>query len=145
MLWLPLYLRQQKLSSRLLYQGRMRMTSAPLRTISVLMLSSTTYVVSTLLYVPMRGLGVVVYQTKSLTFGDACIQGKLNPAYQHSLDLKIVGGSLKSQTSDVGPTQVEEERLAKWKGTITRLKHAPLHWQRKAKMLVATQSQAVYA
>eukprot|EP00439_Symbiodinium_sp_Y106_P040362 s833_g4.t4 len=82
---------------------------------------------------------------KTFTFGDACIQGKLNPAYQHSLDFKIVGGSFKSQASVVGPTQVEEERLAKWKGTITRLKHAPLHWQRKAKMLVATQSQAVYA
>ena len=61
------------------------------------------------------------------------------------LNFKIVGGSFKSQASDVGPTQVEEERLDKWKGTITRLKHIPLHWQRKAKMLVATQSQSVYA
>ncbi|CAE7314212.1 hypothetical protein AK812_SmicGene29856 [Symbiodinium microadriaticum] len=68
---------------------------------------------------------------------------KLNPVY--SLNFKIVGGSFKSQASDVGPTQVEEERLDKWKGTITRLKHIPLHWQRKAKMLVATQSQSVYA
>ena len=82
---------------------------------------------------------------KTFTFGDACIQGKLNPAYQHSPNFKIVGGSFKSQASDAGPTQVEEERLAKWKGTITRLKHIPLHWQRKAKMLVSTQSQAVYA
>ena len=35
------------------------------------------------------------------------------------------------------------KRFKKWHGTICRLRHAPIPWKNKAKMLLATQTQAL--
>ena len=84
-----------------------------------------------------------ISNNKTVTFGDECTEDQLNPDYQHSLNFKVVGESFKSHASDVGPTQVEEERLDKWNGTTMRLKHILVHWPNPRWLLPLTTTQCM--
>ena len=62
----------------------------------------------------------------------------------HLEEFKIVGGSFVVQEQAGVATQLETQRLNKWKATVGRIRLVPRSWRDRAKMLQATQSQATY-
>ena len=81
---------------------------------------------------------------KTFTFGDPCAKHTVADDMEHLQQFKIVGGSLVARDNTSKQTEVEKERLEKWKATAGRIRMVPVSWKRRAIMLQATQSQAVY-
>ena len=81
---------------------------------------------------------------KCFTFGDEYVKGLLHPGFQHLEDFRIVGGSLVVRDDASFVTQLEQKRWDKWKGSIRRVRHVPLGWKQRARMMLAMQSQATF-
>ena len=81
---------------------------------------------------------------KCYTFGNTCLKGKLDFQYEHQHAFKIVGGSFISDDNSKSFAATEHSRYKKWTDTVKRMRHCPLPWRDKAKMLLATKSQATY-
>ena len=82
--------------------------------------------------------------TKSHTFGDDSIRGKLDAHYGHMHAFKLVGGSFVTQGAAPAASGVEQARMQTWAATVATMRYAPHPWRQKARMLLATQSQATY-
>ena len=63
---------------------------------------------------------------------------------KHLAAFKIVGGSLVVHDCANAITDVEQQRLDKWKRTLGRIRHVPRSWKERAVMMRATQAQAFY-
>ena len=81
---------------------------------------------------------------KSFTFGHPCLKRKIHVDFPHLQRFKIVGGSFVTEHQQANASEVEKGRFAKWHKTVIRLRHCPLPWRDKSKMLLATSSQATY-
>ena len=81
---------------------------------------------------------------KSFTFGHPCLKHKIHHDFRHLQVFKIVGGSFVSENQKANTSEVEKGRFAKWHATVKRMRHCPLPWRDKSKMLLATSSQATY-
>ena len=81
---------------------------------------------------------------KCNTYGNKCLKGCLDPDYSHHHAFKIVGGSFLAEIHDKNLAEVEGGRYAKWSATVLRMRHCPLPWRDKSRMLLATIAQATY-
>ena len=94
---------------------------------------------------PMKMLtGGSSLSPKTFTFGDNSLQGLLHAKYDHCETFRLVGGSFTVRQRAVSLTELEKKRFEKWHNTIRRLRYAPVPWKSKAKMLLATQTQALW-
>ena len=81
---------------------------------------------------------------KSFTFGHPCLKQRIQPDYKHLQNFKIVGGSFISEGQNSNASAVERGRFATWHATVCKMRYCPLPWRDKAKMMVATSSQATF-
>ena len=81
---------------------------------------------------------------KSVTFGHPCLKSKVHPEYDHFRKYKIVSGSFISESQNSNASDIESGRFAKWHESVLRMRHCPLPWRDKFKMLLATSTQATY-
>ncbi|CAK0878634.1 unnamed protein product [Prorocentrum cordatum] len=82
---------------------------------------------------------------KCFTFGDDCARGVLGDEVRHFRQFGIVGDSFAVRESADAETELELQRLAKWKLTVGRIRHVPRSWRDRARMMQATQAQAFFA
>jgi exonuclease III len=89
---------------------------------------------------------------KSFTFGDPALQGCVGDMYAHVSQFCLVGGSIvtgekKGDHGAAGPggaAAMEERRFERWRGAVGKIRRAPVPWERKADMLLATQRMATF-
>lgn len=81
---------------------------------------------------------------KCFTFGDKVAAGALDEQFQHVQEFCIVGGSFVFRENANLLTNLEKKRLSKWKNSVKRVKHIPRSWMARARLMLATQSQATY-
>ena len=86
--------------------------------------------------------GGEINDKKTFTYGDECARGVLEPTFKHEKEFRLVGGSIRTEGQSA--TELETQRLEKWKGTITKVRNVPYHWRRRTFMLLATQAQATF-
>ena len=77
----------------------------------------------------------VISEPKTFTFGDESLRGALDAKYDYCESFRLVGGSSTVRERAVSLTELEQKRFDKWHGAIRRLRHAPVPWKPKAKML----------
>ena len=82
---------------------------------------------------------------KCFTFGDISAKGVLGPEVQHLDEFRIVGGAFVTRNEPCTFTLLEQKRWDKWKQSIRRIRHLPRPWIERARMMLATQSQAIFA
>ena len=75
---------------------------------------------------------------KCFTFGHDPSQNLLNTDFEHLKELRIVGGSF------VMCEDTSVLRISTWKNSIQRIKCIPRSWIVRARMMLATQSQATF-
>ncbi|CAE7235511.1 unnamed protein product [Symbiodinium sp. CCMP2592] len=85
-----------------------------------------------------------VHERKTYTFGDAGIEAAFEPAYSHLSEFRLVGGSIVVRDAALNVTMLEQKRWDAWKGSIRRIRHVPRSWADRSRMMMATQSQALF-
>ena len=68
---------------------------------------------------------------KSHTFGDSFVAGRFPGLGSHSLDLRLVGGSVVAAEASLEPSALDESRRSKWCSTLARIRLLPVSWQRR--------------
>ena len=86
-----------------------------------------------------------INQSKSYTYGHPCLKGKIAAGFSHQEAFKIVGGGFVTATNKTNQATIEQGRYAKWSQTVLKMRHCPLPWREKSRMLLATKAQATYA
>ena len=82
---------------------------------------------------------------KCFTFGHPSLkEGKIDPAYEHRAAFRLVGGSFKTEGAPATEAVLEQGRFGKWSDTVLKMRHCPLPWKDKAKMLLASKGQATF-
>ena len=76
---------------------------------------------------------------KCFTLGDDCVRGVIGDEVCHFKQFKIVGGSFAVRAHADAETELERQRLSKWKLTVGRIRHVPRSWRDRARMMQATQ------
>ena len=81
---------------------------------------------------------------KCFTFGHPSLKGKIDPAYEHRTAFRLVGGSFKTEGAPETEAALEQGRFGKWSDTVLKMRHCPLPWRDKARMLLASKGQATF-
>ncbi|CAK0857824.1 unnamed protein product, partial [Prorocentrum cordatum] len=66
---------------------------------------------------------------KCFAVGDDCARGVLGDEVRRFRQFEIVGGSFAARESADAETELELQRLAKWKLTLGRIRHVPRSWR----------------
>lgn len=81
---------------------------------------------------------------KCFTFGHDSSRNLLNTDFEHLKEFRIVGGSFVMRENTSLLTNLEPKRISTWKKSIQRIICIPRSWMARARMMLATQSQATF-
>jgi hypothetical protein len=88
----------------------------------------------------IRDAGMTLNQNKSFTFGHKSITAAIPSIKSHQQQFRLVGGSV-SVTQKGSWTELEKSRQRTWQSTTDRIRHLPVGWFTKVKILQSTRTQ----
>ena len=88
----------------------------------------------------IRDAGMTLNQDKSFTFGHKSITAVIPCVKSHKHQFRLVGGSV-SVNQKGSWTELEQSRQRTWQNTTERIRHLPVCWFTKVKILQSARTQ----